>query len=77
MHLDICNWFTYPFVNHEVLFIIMYIYNFLWNYMSYVIYVDYFEGIFLYLHLIAKKMEVANEPTQIIHITITRHRVPK
>lgn len=40
--------------------------------------INYFEDILLYLHLMPKKMEVANEPTQKIHkITITRHHVPK
>lgn len=42
------------------------------------IHIDYFEDILLYLHLMPKKMEVANEPTQKIHkITITKHHVPK
>lgn len=42
------------------------------------IYIDYFEDIFLYLHLMPKKIEVANEPMQKIHkITITRHHTPK
>ena len=42
------------------------------------IYIDYFEDILLYLHLMPKKTEVANEPMQKIHkITVTRHHTPK
>lgn len=39
---------------------------------------DNVEDILPYLHLMPKKMEVANKPTQKIHkMTITRQRVPK
>lgn len=48
------------------------------NDMSYIIHTDFLKGILLYLHLIPKKMEAVNEPTQKIHdITIIRHHVPK
>lgn len=41
-------------------------------------YIDYFEDMLLYLHLIPKKTEVVTEPTQRIHeITTTRHHAPE